>query len=188
MDSPSIYSNRLPPRNRTETGLRGPLAIEIGDGEAVLRLDPNRAAEIGFKCDLSLGDPRAGASDLSGEPAYAYRTAEVELLLTGDELLRLLRRELEPVEFVRLRDKYGLFFEVHGDFYDLGTGEALQPMSLMAPDSRWEGAFELGAQMLDTHPDMEPTSAFRQAGADQGIPWGAPMGVFVRWALKTWGS
>jgi hypothetical protein len=89
---------------------------------------------------------------------------------------------------LRLRDKYGLFFEIHQDFYSLSTGEAVQPMRLMAPDPRWDRAFEVGAAMLDVQPDMEPTSAFRQAGADQGIPWGAPMGVYVRWALKTWES
>jgi hypothetical protein len=182
-----VYDESFPPTNRRDTGVSDPLAIEISDGETTIRLDPNQTADIAHRCVFPLGEPRAGSSELEGQPAYVYRTTEVELRLDPAELLRLLRHELIPAEYLALRRRYGLFFEVHEDFYS-SAGEAVQPMSLMAPDGRWEGAFELGAQMLDTHPDMEPTSAFRQAGADQGIPWGAPMGVFVRWALKTWAS
>lgn len=37
---------------------------------------------------------------------------------------------------------------------------------------------------LEGEPDLEPTSALKQAGADNGIPYGSEMEKFVEWASR----
>ena len=37
-------------------------------------------------------------------------------------------------------------------------------------------------ELMDMMPELEITSALKQAGADHGIPYGVQMGVFVEWA------
>lgn len=121
-----VYSDQYPPRNRKPTGL-DVLDIELLDRLGTLRVDPNRAAVIGYTGALPLLEPVA-ESCLSGAPGYVYRTREVELCLTRDELLRLRRRSLAPREVLKLLELYGSFHEIHQDFYDEETGEAFQPM------------------------------------------------------------
>jgi hypothetical protein len=70
-------------------------------------------------------------SELSNKPGYLVETMGAEhkritLRLTHDEIARMARRALEPREVVTLVGRYGLFHEVHDDFYD-ETGHALQP-------------------------------------------------------------
>jgi hypothetical protein len=42
--------------------------------------------------------------------------------------------------------------------------------------------FEDAMTMMDCSPDLEPTSAFKQACSLHGIEYGEPMGRFVNWA------
>lgn len=171
-----------------DTTLAAALVLKISDGAAVLTTDPNGAAAMAFRCDFTpLGEPAAGKSVLSQQPAYRYTASDLDVLLTPEELLRLLRRELSPVEVKALRALHpGCdVFDLHGDFYDL-QGVAQQSMSDACPDPRWERAYDSAAAMLELNEALEPTSAFKQAGTDCGIGYGLGMGVFVAWAQRQW--
>jgi hypothetical protein len=61
-------------------------------------------------------------SVLSGEPSVAFRHDDMVVDLTPDELLRFISRSLRVDEFVALREHFGDFFDIHGDFYDQQTG------------------------------------------------------------------
>jgi hypothetical protein len=76
-------------------------------------------------------------SELSGEPAYALEVVDgfdrrkeneryLILTLTADELRRICLHALTPAEFLKLKARYGIFFELHEDFYN-ADGAALQP-------------------------------------------------------------
>jgi len=67
-------------------------------------------------------------SVLSGLPSFVYNTAEVRIPLTRSEIGRLLRFSLSRGEYVRLVEKYGVFFEICDFFYNEETGDALCPM------------------------------------------------------------
>ena len=121
-----VYSDRYPPVNRTETGLYV-LQVEIVDGIGKWQLDLNRVAMMAYTKKLPVMRPQT-MSVLSSEPAYLYRTCDVELALTADEMLRLMRHDLFPKEVLKLHKLYGAFHETHDDFYDEETGTALQPM------------------------------------------------------------
>lgn len=74
-----------------------------------------------------LGDQREDLSDASEVPGtYMYRTDEVRLNLTFEELMRVITRSLRPAEFLALKAKCGIFHEIHGDFYS-DDGVCLQP-------------------------------------------------------------
>lgn len=66
-------------------------------------------------------------SVLSGDPALVYRVDDLEIKLSPAELKRLARRSLRPDEVLKLLDLYGVFHDIHDDFYDPETGEAFQP-------------------------------------------------------------
>lgn len=121
------YSNQFTPRNRTSTGLTV-LAITIEDANGVKQYDPNSliiaCAEGQLKSLKPLGEV---ASDISGNPAVVYCTHEIRVALTPAELQRLVFRSLSPREYFALAHKYGVFFEIHEDFYEEETGVALQP-------------------------------------------------------------
>jgi len=68
------------------------------------------------------------ASILSGKPAVRYRADDLDIALTPDELYRLASHSLSPDEYLALRDRYGMFHEIHEDFYDPDSGVAIQPM------------------------------------------------------------
>jgi hypothetical protein len=123
------FSRQYPPKNRpTETDLSF-LDIEITSSDGRSVYDPNTAAMTAASGKLLFGEPLPEIlSDISGKSAYKFRTMEVEMALTPDELLRLWRRDLRPEEFFKLRDKFGVFFEIHDDFYDEEDGYAIQPM------------------------------------------------------------
>lgn len=119
-------STPFSPRNRTETGL-GPLDITVEDARSLNRFDPNSlilACAEGKLKDLKPIERRP--SDISGQPAVIVRTSELQMALTLDELERLTFRSLRPREFFALAQKYGIFFEIHDDYYDEDTGVAMQ--------------------------------------------------------------
>ena len=47
-------------------------------------------------------------------------------------------------------------------------------------DTRYEIALEQAIELMDT--GLEPTSALKQAGSQNGISFGDEMGKFVSWA------
>jgi hypothetical protein len=128
MPRPTTSNNAHPPINRIANSL-GFLDIHIEHAEGVIQIDPNTAAKHAYYRSL----PVAGCvaelrSDLTGEPAYRYVTMDVSLNLSLVELYRLIRHDLHPAEFFGLIQKYGVFHEIHDDFYDEETGLGLQPM------------------------------------------------------------
>lgn len=114
------------PVGRVDTGL-GPFQVNIVHGMGTVRVDPSTAIQLAISESLVLGPP-VGYSVLSGGPGYLYRTHEMQLLLTNGELNRLVRHNLAPEEYFRLRQRFGEFFEIEDSFYDPLTGTALQPV------------------------------------------------------------
>jgi hypothetical protein len=115
----------FPPKNRLPTRLEI-LRIEVVGKNHTAIYDPN-AFTMHSVLGVVTEDEPITSSMLSGEPAYLYRSMDVEIPLSHDELVRLGRLDLTPDEYFRLRDHYGLFHEVHEDFYDPETGDSLQP-------------------------------------------------------------
>ena len=110
--------------NRFNTGL-GCIDIEVlWEGGKIIG-DPNKFCMHGIEEDIPLGEPIA-ISDISGEPAYVYRCSQIEIGVTREELYRLLRINLQPDEFLALFNKFGIFHEIHEDFYT-DDGIAVQP-------------------------------------------------------------
>lgn len=125
MNSPTVFSDKHPPKNRHIRPGLGVIDLVIRDANGEWRTDPNGAVLAAHRESLTLGEP-VGASDISGQPGYAYETSEITLTLTRDELYRLLRRNLRPAEYFELVRKFGVFFELHDDFYEPATGMAMQ--------------------------------------------------------------
>ena len=110
-------------------------------GSKPLRFDPNTLTIAVFNKDFikilreKLGSP-VYASELSGRPAYVYEVADgfngrrprrtLRLRLTPYELKRMMQLALRPEEYLALFRRYGVFFEIHDDFY-FEDGEAVQP-------------------------------------------------------------
>ena len=115
------------PVGRVDTGLNS-YQVHIVHGTGTIRLDHRTAVAAVIGDTLSLGPP-LGKSVLSGGAAYLYRAREIQLLLTRDELGRLIRRDLHPGEYLKLRRRFGNFFEIEESFYDESTGAALQAMT-----------------------------------------------------------
>lgn len=116
-----------PAKNRRPALDLGVVESRIVSANGSTVLDANNLLFSVAKGSLELGTPTTRPSDISGAPGYVYQTTEIELVLTKPELLRLISRALEPKEFMALRDAFGDFYEIHDDFYDEFTGEALQP-------------------------------------------------------------
>lgn len=127
------FSEKFPPINRISSGL-GTIDIDIQDAKGVKRYSPNTLAIALIEGELSHLEPIPGVSSvISKKPAFGYTTDEVQLALTFEELTRLVGRSLRPAEFFTLAVKYGVFFEIHDDFYDEDTGKALQPADETEP-------------------------------------------------------
>lgn len=78
---------------------------------------------------LMSAEPVPGVmSSLSGQPGLIYRTMDVGLALTRDEIKRLVLRSLEPDEVRKIGDLHGTIYEIEGCFYDPETGEAVNPV------------------------------------------------------------
>lgn len=120
------YGPAFPPKNRKANDVEL-VEVHLVDSLGTLKVDLNRAALMGATGTLPLAGPVA-KSDISGGPAFWYRAHDgINIALTHDEMLRLLGLSLLPHEYFKLREHLGLFHEIHDDFYDGVTGEALQP-------------------------------------------------------------
>ena len=120
---PANYPSLFPLIGRVDTGL-GPVQLQIVHSGGVLKLDANSAALGAHEESFELGGEVA-PSTLSGEPGFVYRSCEMQLVFTREELYRLMRHDLRPEEYHALYRRFGSFFEIHDDFYDEETGEAL---------------------------------------------------------------
>ncbi|MCE6958084.1 hypothetical protein LAZ40_03310 [Cereibacter sphaeroides] len=104
------------------------LRIEVVHRNGTEILDPN-----GILLAMMRGENAHWAADpdrrslLSGEPALLYRCIDCEIPLSPEELRRLVTLDLRPDEFRKLKQACGIFHEIHDDFYDPETGEAVQP-------------------------------------------------------------
>jgi len=127
-----MHDDHFPPRGRLPASMtiRG-VSIEHADGTETF--DHNGIVEF---LAMRVEEARAlravpfVTSVLSGRPALRYRTHDVEIPLTADEIAGLVGTELCPTEYVALRGRFGTFFEIHDDFYDPATGGAFQPKGL----------------------------------------------------------
>ena len=122
----TTFDPLYPPRQRTCREDLSAIQIAIASKEREQIMDANEAAMRSYQGCLDLGEPLC-VSCLSGEPAYRYASSEVSLGLSHDELYRLMRLDLTAHEYTALRTQYGIFYEIHDDFYDPETGFALQP-------------------------------------------------------------
>lgn len=133
-------SELYPPKNRTVREGLGPIDIVVVSADREHLFDPNGAVLLGIRRGLNLGVP-GEISDISREAAYRYETSEVTLALTRDELYRLIQHDLRPEEYLALRERYGIFFDIHEDFYDHESAQTLPRLAfqefLAAP--RWQG-------------------------------------------------
>lgn len=144
-----VWSHNRP--GDPENAHLGGVDIEIEDLGEKVRIDPNAIttafivlhhpglenSDEGRKilADRKVGDayrllangPRSNdvKSIISGEPAIYYRTDEITLPLTVDEMKRLVLRALTKDEFEAIVAAVGAIYELH--FYDPDTGEATQP-------------------------------------------------------------
>jgi hypothetical protein len=156
------FSALYPPKNRRPHPLPV-VEIEIVSKDSTVRMDMNQAAVACHLENLPLGEPFV-PSDLSGKLGYEYRSSEITLALTRDELYRLMRHALYPKEFFLLAEKYGIFFETHDDFYDEKSGSAHQ----MVPRA-------------ETHAEAsESASVTEGVGADSIIITTSTAGDWVR--------
>lgn len=115
-----------PPQWRTEGGdreamiaLQGQERMELEALDLLMHVFEGKAlpeASSELKSVLS--------EDLDG---IAYQGPEVSMPLTADEIRRVVLRMLMPEEYLALKKKYGIFYEIHEAFYRPGSGEAIQP-------------------------------------------------------------
>jgi hypothetical protein len=122
----TVFSKKYPPRNRKLADRLFPITSEVVGEAGTFQLDPNRCIMLAASRELPFGDPLETRSVLSERPGYIYRTAEIELVLAPRELIRFWLTSLRPEEFLALRDMFGIFYEIHDDFYDEETGTAWQ--------------------------------------------------------------
>ena len=106
----------------------GPLDIEITHAGGRIRRDPNGIVLMALHDDISVLEPLPDhLSVLSGAPAILVRTNEDDFALTPEEARRFYLLALTPAEFFRFCEEVGAVYELHDDFYDPETGQALQP-------------------------------------------------------------
>lgn len=75
---------------------------------------------------IKLGEP-GHRSLLSDAPAYLVRVETAEVALTIDEFVHLALNALNPDQYRTLREACGELGLLGPDYYDPGTGKALQP-------------------------------------------------------------
>ena len=119
-----------PPKNR-QTRCLPVLQIEIVHACGVEIFDPNGLAILAYSnphrfLDMPPLDNRK--SVLSKKPAVLYRADDLEIPLTPEELYAFVCCNLSPDQMFTLRSHFGAFYEIHEDFYDSESGEALQPL------------------------------------------------------------
>lgn len=104
------------------------LTITILGADGLQEYDPNGVTLAGLQGQIAAMRPlEEHPSILSGRPGVLIRTSEDQFALTPDEAQRFFLLALTPGEFDRFCDVVGATFELHDDFYDPDTGEALQP-------------------------------------------------------------
>ena len=117
-----------PPKNRLKDSL--PICeIVVVDKNEKFTTDPNGAVFAGATGEYPMNEPIPGLfSEISGKPAYKVMFDDMELALSFDELDRLFRRSLKKKEFEFLLNKYGMFHDIHEDFY--WNGRPQQPIPI----------------------------------------------------------
>lgn len=106
----------------------GVLDLEVETARGTTIFDPRTLLVKMATEDLSELPPLPGTtSDISGLPAIVYRTAQVRIQVTPEELRRLVMCSLGPTEMFALLRRHGEFHEIHDDFYDPVSGDARQP-------------------------------------------------------------
>lgn len=116
------------PKNRKETRL-AVLEIEIESYEKIHKFDPNTMACAAYNGDYPDMFPIPKLkSEISFQPAYLVRVDNIELALSFQELDRFFRHALRKREVNYLLKTYGMFHDIHEDFYWEGTKQ--QPMSI----------------------------------------------------------
>jgi hypothetical protein len=143
------------------------LRIEIETaGGAVAVVEPNAAMMMAIEAEYPVGEPIAGRqSDCSKRPAtHLFRADDVELALSLEELDRFMRFDLRPKEFEALRDKFGIFFQIHDDFYCFGTGRSVQPKPRSSDF----------AQVMERSRALEEKTQLGQVAAAGRLGLGAP--------------
>lgn len=112
------------------------IQVENAEGECrrfdEMALMVAAAAHYSGGKELRLGPP-GPPSELSGEAGYIYRRGELSLVLTREELLRLVFWALRPQEYFALRERHGAVAELDAGKYDPDSGRALQP-KVKVPD------------------------------------------------------
>jgi len=111
------------------------LRLEVAARDKVLVFDPNGllAAIMSGDFDARQMEPAEyWPSIISGHPGLQYRCRDMVIELSPTEMDRFLRHDLNPEEYQAIRLRYPWqpedYFDIHDDFYDPGTGEALQPL------------------------------------------------------------
>lgn len=115
-----------PEKNRTKDIL-DVLDIKIMCDNAMFEYQPNELLQAFLNEELRLLKPTDEKSILSGKEGFIYRADNLRIVLTYEELKRLILLNLKPDEFYKLRGYYGNAYEWHDDFYHPLTGEAFQP-------------------------------------------------------------
>ena len=104
------------------------LRIDIEDADGIHHFDPNSLVLAVVDGQQRHWRPIPDlASELSRQDAVWYRSHDVTLCLTLEELERLVMLRLTRDEYMTLQSRHGIVFEWHEDFYDPDSGEALQP-------------------------------------------------------------
>lgn len=117
------------PKNRKKSSL-SVLDFRITDKNETFKSDPNQNIMMALTGSYPIKEPIPGLfSEISGKPAYRLEFDDLELALSFDELDRFFRRDLRNDEYEYLLNKYGMFHEIHEDFY--WDGEAQQPIEIV---------------------------------------------------------
>jgi hypothetical protein len=105
------------------------LEIRVTAEDGTIVVDPNGAAIMAHTGNYPKAGPVPGlVSEISGKPAYKIETDDLELHLSFEEMDRFFRHDLTSKEYKFLLNKYGMFHEIHEDFY--WKDEAFQPMDI----------------------------------------------------------
>jgi hypothetical protein len=142
MGTVKAYSAKYPPKNRAPaSGLKDNQILIASQGQRLMLdvLSTSRLANVKNEpamTHLNIGNP-LGASALSKKPGYGVRTNEISLILTKEELVRLLLRRLTSEEYNRLVHQFGVFYEISDKYYDESTGSPLASLALPSDLNRF---------------------------------------------------
>ena len=116
--------------NQIPNSRLGPIDIEIVGAKFVIKGTPNTIIKWALEGLLGAGPGFSDTDPDLGEAGdvFLYRTDQVALKLPREKMVALLFRDLSPEDFFILHARFGIFHEIHDDFYDPETGEALQPI------------------------------------------------------------